>query len=85
MTRLDVTDGFDVHEYRHGPKLRKEDRDQMHLANRNEFEVPPAASPSTASSSRSDGRTPSGSPTAPLRGPDRRGVAVADPLSDSTD
>jgi hypothetical protein len=45
MTRLDVTDGFDVHEYRHGLKLRKEDRDQMHLANRNEFECPACGEP----------------------------------------
>lgn len=45
MTRLDVTDGFDVHEYRHGLKLLKEDRGQMHLSNRNDFECPACGDP----------------------------------------
>lgn len=45
MTKLDVTDGFDVHEYRHGLKLLKEDRGQMHLANRNDFGCPACGEP----------------------------------------
>ena len=34
MEQLDVSDGFDVHEYRHGLKLLREDRETMHLENR---------------------------------------------------
>ncbi len=34
MERLDISDGFDVHEYRHGLKLLQEDRETMHLENR---------------------------------------------------
>jgi hypothetical protein len=45
MIQLDVTDGFDVHEYRHGLKLLKEDREQMHLANRNDFACPACGKP----------------------------------------
>jgi len=40
MDRLDVEDGFDVHEYRHGLKLLKQVRGTMHLANRNDFLCP---------------------------------------------
>ena len=45
MTRLDVTDGFDVHEYRHGLKLLKQDRETMQLANRNDFDCPACGDP----------------------------------------
>ena len=45
MTELDVTDGFDVHEYRHGLKLLKEDRETMHLANREGFVCPACGEP----------------------------------------
>lgn len=34
METLDISDGFDVHEYRHGLKLIREDRATMHLENR---------------------------------------------------
>ena len=40
MEQLDVSDGFDVHEYRHGLKLLTEDRETMHLANREGFACP---------------------------------------------
>jgi len=40
MEALDVEDGFDVHDYRHGLKLLQEDRGTMHLANRDEFACP---------------------------------------------
>ncbi|MFB6224080.1 MAG: flagella cluster protein [Haloarcula sp.] len=40
MSQLDVSGRFDVHEYRHGLKLLKEDRETMTLANRNEFACP---------------------------------------------
>jgi hypothetical protein len=40
MDVLDVSDGFDVHEYRHGLKLIKEDRETMHLENRDGFGCP---------------------------------------------
>jgi len=40
METLAVEDGFDVHDYRHGLKLLKEDRETMHLANREEFACP---------------------------------------------
>ena len=33
MEDLDVSDGFDVHEYRHGLKLLREDRETLALAN----------------------------------------------------
>ena len=45
MERLDVSDGFDVHAYRHGLKLLKEDRGTMHLANRNDFACPACEKP----------------------------------------
>ncbi|WP_136687935.1 DUF7385 family protein [Halorhabdus amylolytica] len=40
MERLKVQEGFDVHEYRHGLKLLKEDRETMRLANRDGFACP---------------------------------------------
>jgi hypothetical protein len=40
MEPLDVEDGFDVHDYRHGLKLLKDERDRMHLANRDGFACP---------------------------------------------
>ena len=40
MDQLDVEDGFDVHEYRHGLKLLQQDRATMHLSNRNDFHCP---------------------------------------------
>ena len=40
MEQLDVSDGFDVHDYRHGLKLRKQDRDTMTLENRDDFACP---------------------------------------------
>lgn len=45
MNRLDVTDGFDVHEYRHGLKLLEQDRETMHLANRTDFACPACGEP----------------------------------------
>jgi len=40
MDRLDVSGGFDVHDYRHGLKLLKQDRGTMTLANRDDFACP---------------------------------------------
>ena len=40
MEPLDVSERFDVHEYRHGLKLLKEDRETMHLENRERFACP---------------------------------------------
>lgn len=40
MDQLDVSGEFDVHEYRHGLKLLKQDRDTMRLANREDFACP---------------------------------------------
>ncbi len=41
MEQLDLSDGFDVHEYRHGLKLIQETRETMHLENRSgEFACP---------------------------------------------
>lgn len=40
MDELDVSDGFDVHDYRHGLKLLKEDRETMALENREGFACP---------------------------------------------
>ncbi|WP_226010240.1 DUF7385 family protein [Halomicrobium salinisoli] len=45
MDQLDVSEGFDVHEYRHGLKLLKEDRETMHLANREGFACPACGEP----------------------------------------
>ena len=40
MTTLEVSDGFDIHDYRHGLKLLKQDRGTMTLANRDDFRCP---------------------------------------------
>jgi hypothetical protein len=40
METLDVADGFDVHDYRHGLKLLKEDRETTHLENREGLRCP---------------------------------------------
>ena len=45
MEQLDVSGGFDVHEYRHGLKLLREDRETMHLANRDGFACPACGDP----------------------------------------
>ena len=45
MTRLDVAEGFDVHEYREGFKLLKETRETMQLGNRADFECPACSKP----------------------------------------
>lgn len=45
MEQLDVTGGFDVHEYRHGLKLITEDRKTMHLENRDGFGCPACGKP----------------------------------------
>ena len=34
MEQLEVADGFDVHEHRHGLKLVKQERETMHLENK---------------------------------------------------
>ncbi|ACV10463.1 conserved hypothetical protein [Halorhabdus utahensis DSM 12940] len=45
MEELDVEDGFDVHDYRHGLKLLKEDRETMRLENREGFACPACSRP----------------------------------------
>lgn len=40
MDSLDVENGFDVHDHRHGLKLLQQDRDTMHLENRDDFACP---------------------------------------------
>jgi len=46
METLDVSDGFDVHEYRHGLKLIQEERGTMHLENRQrDFACPACGKP----------------------------------------
>jgi hypothetical protein len=40
MTELDASGGFDVHDYRHGLKLLKQDRETTYLDNREGFECP---------------------------------------------
>jgi hypothetical protein len=40
MEQLDISDGFDVHDYRHGLKLLKQGREQMTLGNRDGFACP---------------------------------------------
>lgn len=39
-TTLRVDDGFDVHDYREGLKVLKQDRETMYLANRAGYECP---------------------------------------------
>jgi len=45
MEQLDVSDGFDVHDYRHGLKLLKQDRGTLTLENRGGFACPACAEP----------------------------------------
>lgn len=45
MTRLDVADGFDVHEYRSGMKLLRQDHDTVYLENREGYECPACGRP----------------------------------------
>jgi hypothetical protein len=45
METLDVDGGFDVHDHRHGLKLRSEGRETMHLANRAGFACPACGDP----------------------------------------
>ncbi len=40
MDRLDVSNGFDIHEYRTDLKLIRQDRDRMTLANRGDLTCP---------------------------------------------
>jgi len=40
MEPLEVDGHFDYHDYRHGLKLLKEDRETSHLANRDDFACP---------------------------------------------
>jgi hypothetical protein len=45
MTQIDITDGFSVHDYRHGLKLIKDDGRTMHLENRDGFGCPACGKP----------------------------------------
>jgi len=45
MTQLDIGDGFDVHDYRQGLKLLKQDRGTMTLENREGFLCPACEQP----------------------------------------
>jgi hypothetical protein len=45
MEELDVSGSFDVHEYRHGLKLLQENRETMHLENRDGFRCPACGDP----------------------------------------
>jgi len=45
MEQLDISEGFDVHEYRHGLKLIQADRETMHLENRDGFGCPACGRP----------------------------------------
>lgn len=45
MDQLDPTGGFDVHEYRHALKLLTQDRETMHLLNREELACPACGRP----------------------------------------
>ena len=40
MERLDVADGFDVHDYRDGLKVLEQDRDRTYLGNRAGYACP---------------------------------------------
>lgn len=40
MPTLSIDGGFDVHDYRHGLKLRKQSAETMHLENRAGFTCP---------------------------------------------
>jgi hypothetical protein len=43
--RLDVSEGFDVHDYRHGLKLLEQNKGTMQLANRRDFLCPACEKP----------------------------------------
>ncbi|MFB6243984.1 MAG: flagella cluster protein [Halobaculum sp.] len=45
MDRLDISDGFDVHDYRSDLKLLKQDANSMQLANRSELGCPCCGEP----------------------------------------
>jgi hypothetical protein len=45
MKQLDVSGEFDIHDYRHGLKLLKEERGTMHLDNRDGFACPACGEP----------------------------------------
>lgn len=45
MEKLDISDGFDVHDYRHGLKLLRQDRGTMTLENREGFVCPACGEP----------------------------------------
>jgi hypothetical protein len=45
MPELDVSDGFDVHEYREGFKLLEETRETMQLRNKADFTCPACGKP----------------------------------------
>jgi hypothetical protein len=45
MEELDVSGSFDVHDYRHGLKLLQENRETMHLENRDGFACPACGDP----------------------------------------
>jgi len=46
MEQLDISDGFDMHDYRHGLKLLRDDRETRQLANPDgEFACPACGEP----------------------------------------
>lgn len=45
MTRLDIADGFSIHDYRHGLKLITDDGRTKHLENREGFRCPACGDP----------------------------------------
>jgi len=45
VEQLDVSGGFDVHEYRHGLKLLRQERETLHLENREGFGCPACGEP----------------------------------------
>ena len=66
MEQLDVSGGFDVHEYRHGLKLLREDRETMHLANRDGFACPACGDPFERLFVTEKRTSPFGKPDAPF-------------------
>jgi len=60
--RLDVSDGFDVHDYRAGLKLRTQDGDSMHLENREGYACPACGRPFDRLFVSSDDRVTFGNP-----------------------
>jgi hypothetical protein len=75
MERLDVSEGFDVHDYRAGLKLRKQDGDTMHLENREGFACPACGRPFERLFVTPDDEvtfgSPPGSPFCLVRAPER--------------